>query len=187
MLAYVFWHWRRAEAAASSYEARQRDFHAALAASPIPGFVQSLSFAPSASPIPGEDRELYEDWYAVENFAALGSINREAIAATRTAPHGAAAALAEGGTAGVYGLQQGTISASARYAHWFSKPAGMRYDGVFDELRSQIEDAGASLWMRQMVLGPAREFCVHAREPIVFPETYAVSVLELRPVWPELE
>jgi hypothetical protein len=30
MLAYVFWHWRRADVSAVAYEALQRRFHAAL-------------------------------------------------------------------------------------------------------------------------------------------------------------
>ena len=37
MLAYVFWHWRRPDVPAASYEALQRRFHAALGAAPPPG------------------------------------------------------------------------------------------------------------------------------------------------------
>jgi hypothetical protein len=39
MLAYVFWHWRRPDVPAASYEALQRRFHAALGAAPPAGFL----------------------------------------------------------------------------------------------------------------------------------------------------
>jgi hypothetical protein len=36
-----------------------------------------------------------------------------------------------------------------------------------------------------MVLGPAPEFCVQARKRVDFPDAFSVSVLELRPIWPD--
>src|SRR5262245_56965870 len=86
MLAYVFWHWKRARVAARDYELRQRAFHAALIEPPIVGFRHSFSFALTGSPIPNAPGDGYEDWYALEDFAALGEINREAVVRSRTVP-----------------------------------------------------------------------------------------------------
>src|SRR5262245_13259104 len=43
LLAYVFWHWKRAGVTAKDYENRQRAFHGALAAAPSSGFLGSFS------------------------------------------------------------------------------------------------------------------------------------------------
>jgi len=60
-----------------------------------------------------------------------------------------------GGAARVYELQQGPADfVDAKVAHWFGKPAGMRYAELFGELAG----VPGSLWMRQMVLGPSPEF-----------------------------
>jgi hypothetical protein len=182
MLAYVFWHWRRSDVSAEVYESRQREFHASLTASPIDGFVQSASFAPHQSPIPGARREVYEDWYLVRDFAALGVINEAAVSAVRATPHAAAAAIVEDGAGGVYALKQGSFASGARYAHWFTKPAGMRYDVLYAELRPIVEAASGALWMRQMVLGPGREFCLQSRETVVLPPAYGSATVELRAV-----
>jgi len=50
MLAYVFWHWKRADVAAAEYEARQREFHRALGGAPPVRFVRSYSHALTGAP-----------------------------------------------------------------------------------------------------------------------------------------
>jgi hypothetical protein len=184
MLAYVFWHWRKRGVSADDYEARQREFHASLHRAPIAGFSRSASFATSVVPIPGEASEVYEDWYSVDDFAALGTINDAAVSAERAAPHAAAAALADNGAGGIYRLKQGSFVTGAKHAAWFSKPSGMRYEALFEELAPRVESANGALWMRQMVLGPGREFCLQSAEPIDLPEAYASLAVKLRGVWP---
>jgi hypothetical protein len=184
VLGYVFWHWKRPEVTAIDYEARQRGFHAALRAAPSPGFIDSFSVGLSNAPWTA-DTDAYEDWYLVQDFASLGVLNDAAISASRAQPHDAAAAVAAGGTAGVYGLKFGTALLRPQYAHWFSKPDGMAYRDLFAQLAPVVERAEGALWMRQMTLGPAREFCLHARSGVSELANLAPLVIPTRQIWPE--
>ncbi|WP_437317365.1 hypothetical protein [Sorangium sp. So ce385] len=187
MLAYVFWHWRQPQAAAKDYESRQRAFHAALAAAPSPGFLGSFSVGLSGAPWAAGGGDVYEDWYLVQDFGALGALNEAAVSASRSAPHDAAAAVASGGAGGLYRLRGGAALRAPGCAHWFGKPDGMSYGELFARLAPVLDQAGAGLWMRQMVLGPGREFCVHARAPVSLPAPFDALVLPLRPAWPALD
>jgi hypothetical protein len=184
MLAYVFWHWKQPGIVAGEYEQRQRAFHAAFAAEPCPGFRRSFCVALAGAPWAAAGGAAYEDWYLVEDFAALGSLNVAAVSATRLAPHNAAAAAAAGGAGGLYALRLGSASLAPHYTSWFGKPAGVTYQQLFAELAPALERVGGALWMRQMVLGPAREFCVHAASPVVLPALLDVMTIPVRPVWP---
>jgi len=97
MLAYVFWHWPRPDVDASDYQARLARFHRELAASEPAGFRGSRVFAVSSVPGVPEAPELLEDWYFVDDFAALGVINEAAVAAHNREPHDAADPAARGG------------------------------------------------------------------------------------------
>ncbi len=184
MLAYVFWHWPQAHADIREYETRQCAFHAALAAAPAHGFLWSFTAGISNAPWAASGANAYEDWYAVDDFAALGTLNDAAVSGSRLAPHDAAAAPVAGGAGGVYGLRAGTGLRAPQFAHWFSKPAGMSYRELFARLAPVVERAQAALWMRQMVLGPAREFCLHAASPMPLPAPFDALGLPLRGVWP---
>ena len=96
VLAYVFWHWKRAEITATDYEHRQRAFHAALAVAPPPGLLGSFSVSFSHAPWASGDGEAYEDWYLVRDFGALGLLNEAAVSASRAPLHEAAAAVSAG-------------------------------------------------------------------------------------------
>jgi hypothetical protein len=184
MLAYVFWHWRRPGVSAAAYEAAQRRFHAALTASPPPGFRRSCSIAIAGAPWAAGGGEAYEDWYLVEGSAALDPLNAAAISAPRQASHDAAAALASGGTAGLYSLRLGAPGAPPRTATWLAKPAGMAYGELFAMLEPLLREDGAALWGRQMTLGPALEFCVHTARPVPLPPPLVPFALDCRTVWP---
>lgn len=185
MLAYVFWHWPRADLAAAAYERAQRAFHAALQAAPPPGFARSTSAAVRGLPWAAAGAHAYEDWYLLREPTALDALNTAAITASRAAPHDAAAALAAGGTAGLYRLRAGESPAAPRHAAWFAKPDGMSYaalDAAIMETRARHD---AALWMRYMVLGPGPEFCLQSLQPLVLPPPFeAVRTVELRRVWP---
>lgn len=183
-LAYVFWHWKRRDVGDAHYEAGQRAFHAALASEPPPGFRRSFSSGCSAAPWAAGGDPAYEDWYLVDDFAALGRLNEAAVTGSRADPHDGAAALAAGATAGVFGLKAGTLMAQPQFASWFSKPAGMSYLELFARLQPVIEDTHAALWMRQMTLGPTREFCLHSLTPVPVPAGLDPLVLSLRPILP---
>ena len=182
-LAYLFWHWPRPGVAASEYERGQRAFHAALAEAPPAGFVRSLSFAISEAPWAAAGSAAYEDWYLVDGFGALGTLNDAAVTATRRRSHDIAAALAEGGAGGIYRLRLGEALAEPRWGCWLTRPAGMGYDELWRMLEPAVA-ADAAVWMRQMVLGPAPEICVQAEREVDLPRELAPLRLPLRRVWP---
>ena len=184
MLAYVFWHWPQPQTDIREYETRQRAFHAALAAAPAHGFQWSFTAGIAGAPWAAAGADAYEDWYAVDDFAALGALNDAAVSGSRSAPHDAAAAAVAGGAGGVYGLRAGTALHAPQVGHWFGKPAGMSYRDLFAHLSPVVEAAHGALWMRQMVLGPAREFCLHAASPLSLPAPFDALVTPLRLLFP---
>ena len=184
MLAYVFWHWRRSEVPAAEYEARQRAFHAALAAAPPEGYEGSVSVAVAGAPWANGGGEAYEDWYLVRGAAALEPLNVGAISASRQQPHDAAAAAAAGGTAGLYLLRAGAPTAGQTHATWFGKPDGVSYAQLLDELAPVVQAGRGTLWMRFMVLAPAPEFCLRAEGGVTLPPRYDPRAVAGRRVWP---
>jgi hypothetical protein len=185
MLAYVFWHWMRADAPARDYEAQLRAFHAALAATPPDGFADSRSVALGGVPWAADGGDAYEDWYLVRDFAALGTLNEAAVSGHRAPAHDAAAARSAGGSGGLYRLRHGRVLRDPRHASWFGKPDGMSYADLFAQLMPLVEAASGALWMRQLTLGPAREFCLQTPAPTALPAAFTPLAVSLRPVWPE--
>jgi hypothetical protein len=185
VLAYVFWHWKKAEIEVGDYETRQRAFHDALKRAPPLAFHGSFSVSLSRAPWAADGNDAYEDWYVLEDFAALGDLNQAAVSGGRAHPHGQAAEAAAGGTGGVYRLRAGAVLFQPACAAWFGKPPGMRYDEIFRLLDPIVEHAHGALWMRQLTLGPAREFCLHSLSPASLPPVLTPLVTPLRGVWPQ--
>jgi hypothetical protein len=183
-LAYVFWHWRRAEVAEPLYVELQRRFHAALAEAPPIGFHGSHSAAIRGVPWAAAGADAYEDWYLVDGTAALDPLNQAAVTAARQAPHDAAAAAAQGGTAGLYRLRRGGVGIH-RTTAWFAKPEGMSYGQLYAALEPLLLRADGGLWGRQMVLGPTPEFCLHTPEPVALPAPFIAQVVPRSPIWPD--
>ena len=184
MIAYVFWHWRKNSVAALDYENRQQEFHSSLAATPPAGFSTSFSLRVAGAPWVADGLEAYEDWYIVNDFSALGALNEGAVSGSRSAPHDAAANAAEGGAGGLYLLRQGVPLTKPRFALWFSKPAAMSYPELLGRLDPVVAGRGGALWMRQLVFGPAREFCIHAVRDVSLPPPFETVTPEIRNVWP---
>jgi hypothetical protein len=161
MLAYVFWHVPSAQVAAQEYEAQLTAFHAALRADGPPGL--GLTAMVGLDAIPWLDGAAgYEDWYLVEDFAALGALNVAAVSGSRKASHDAAAGSARTGVAGLMGHVAGPLlPEQPGWAAWLSKPEGMAYD-AFHTTLWEVLGNHASAWQRQMTLGPATEYCVLA-------------------------
>ena len=185
MLAYVFWHWRRPSISESDYEERQRSFHAALRASPPDGFIRSSSAALVGAAWASDGAASYEDWYFVQDYAALGHLNEAAVSGSRAVSHEGAASVAAGGTAGIYRLRLGEALSRPRFACWFSKPNGLSYPDLSARLAPLVSRSRGALWMRQMTLGPARELCLQTEAAVVFPWPFEPLTLDLRPVWPD--
>lgn len=167
MLAYVFWHWPRPDVSVADYEAHIRAFQDALAASGLSVLraarvwrVAGASWLPSAG-------AGYEDWYLVDDSAALDVLNSGAVSGPLAAPHATVAALAAGGAAGLYGTAPGAPNPTdpaailgGATARWFAKPAGMPYADLY----AQFGDVLPYLWRRRMVLGPTPEFCLFEKK-----------------------
>ena len=176
MLAYVFWHRPGADEDPAAYEARLTAFHAALAEHPPAGFTGSAALRVQAAPwLPG-DGPAYEDWYAVEDWEALGGLNDAAVRGERAQPHDEVAARASAGAGGVYRLIDGPAELAATRTSWLAKPAGADRDAF----QAQLAGPGRSLWMREMVLGPAPEYAVRSGAPVVLPyEARAIAATPL--------
>lgn len=174
MLAYVFWH--RPAQGSEAYEERLGAFHAALAAHPPAGFRGSAALRVEEAPwLPG-DGLAYEDWYGVEDWAALGRLNEAAVRGARAEPHDAVAMCAAAGAGAVYGLVSGPPELAATRASWLAKPAGAGREAF----HAQLAGPGRSVWMRQMVLGPSPEYVVRSGAPVVLPyETTAIAATAL--------
>ena len=165
MLAYVFWHRPAEGAGREAYESRLAAFHAALAAHPPDGFTASAALRVLEAPwLPGSGHA-YEDWYAVTGWDALGRLNDAAVRGARALPHDAVAAGAATGAGGLYGLVSGPPVLLARRTSWLGKPAGLDRE-AYD---ATLAGPGRSVWMRQMVLGPAPEYAVRSDDPIALP------------------
>ena len=145
MLAYVFWHQPGEGVAIEDYEAALQAFHAELPAA-------SASFRLEL--LPWRHEPGYEDWYLAEDWRALGALNRQALGAA----HDVAARASDHGWGGVYGLARGAAEPPAA-VRWTSKPRGEPYGPFIDSLDAEV------VWVRQMVLGPAPEFCLGGGPP----------------------
>jgi hypothetical protein len=160
MLAYVFWHQPRPDVSVDEYESRLRAFHEDLQWAPPPGLRTSLTWQINGAVWLPEGSG-YEDWYLLDDSAALDVLNERAVAGPLGRVHDAIAALATNGTAGLYQPRQAIEGkAKGRSAVWFSKPAGMSYDALDREIEALPGAAESELWRRMMTLGPTPEFCL---------------------------
>ena len=182
-LAYVFWHARQPQVAREAYEEAHFAFHRIWQAHAPAGSrgarVQRLSGAPWLPSSP-QAPEVYEDWYFLDDSAALDRVNEAAVSGIRRGPHDGVARLAAAGIAGLYRLQNGSEHAKTRRALWFSKPAGMSYA----TLAGQFAACGAdeALWIRQMTLGPTPELCLQTNAALPAGFTAQAS-LTIEAVW----
>jgi hypothetical protein len=125
--------------------------------------------------------DAYEDWYLLDDSAALDRINEAAVSGVCEAPHNLVAREAAGGTAGLYRIKAGDILVEPRFALWLSKPEGVSYTDFYQKLEPVVSNA--ALWQRQMTLGPTTEFLIHSATEIQLPETWTTNqVLTLRSV-----
>ena len=184
MLAYVFWHRPRAGVASSEYETALARFHRSLAQAAPPGFDRSASYRIAARPWTGIPPGGYEDWYLVADWRALGDLNAAAVSGARAEPHDHIAMQAGDGAGAVYGLRMGHVAPDdARHATWFAKPPGISYGDLDGLLQEVAGGPGHALWQRQMVLGPAPEFCLLGPAETELPPGLRAFHNPLRALW----
>jgi hypothetical protein len=155
VLAYVFWHRPGKAVDTAIYEDAQRDFHEAIEVDSACFRIERLPFAEASG---------YEDWYLADDWAQIGALSEAAVDARRGASHDRAASLAGEGWGAIYSLVRGEARIPCG-VEWVDKPRGE----PSTEFVASLPHEG--VWRRQLVLGPAPEFCCsasksNARTPI---------------------
>jgi hypothetical protein len=174
MLAYVFWHWPQSSVDGGLYLDHLIDFHQTLAANKPAGFHESVVFRIRGANWLNTHDEAYEEWYLLDDSAAMDRLNEAAVSGVCEEPHNRVAREAADGTGGLYRLRAGQEELSeARSALWLSKPNGVTYKEFYAALEPITSQLGVALWGRQMTLGPTTEFCIHSRNPIELPPGYS--------------
>jgi hypothetical protein len=180
MLAYVFVHQPSTRVVTDEYASRLIGFHRALSIARPVGFVHSWVWHLGTGPL----GEAFEDWYLIEDWAALGTLNQAAVAGTRKVPHNQVAVLASGGAGAIYELVFGAPTMAARYRTRIAKPGGVSYK-TFQPRLEQIAGTNGTLWKRQMALGLDSEFLIDTPMP---PDRgaieYAADVTAMRSIYP---
>ena len=190
MLAYLFWHRPREGADAERYREAQLAFHRSLARNPPAGLRGSAIYLIPSVPWAehGQPRASYEDWYLLDDFAAMGVLGEAAVGRGHRTAHDSAASGFGSGAGGLYGLLEGEATAqclrSATVAAWVGREPGSAKGRAAELLGDGMDPGSASLWRRQFVLGPAAEFCVLGREvpagvsPERMPSGWSARVIE---------
>ena len=202
MLAYLFWHRPLESSDAAAYEQAQVAFHRSLHRAPPVGLCGSSTFRVAGPPwldAGGEDERGYEDWYLVEDYAALGVLNGAAVGRGHRTVHDAAARLLGAGAGGLYALVEGDRPEPGRpgcesigeatHAVWVARPPGSKSRLLGELLGDGMDRQHASLWRRQLVLGPAPEYCLLASEipagvaPTRLPPGWTATIFERELLW----
>lgn len=181
MLAYVFWHWPQASVDGDKYVEHLIDFQRALAGNKPDGFRESVVFRIRGASWLNTQGEAYEEWYLLDDSAAMDPLNDGAVSGACLEPHNRVARDAADGTGGLYRFRAGDEELGrSRFAVWLSKPGGVTYMDFFAGLESLTSQAGVGLWGRQMTLGPTTEFCLHTSTPLDLPG----ELIPLELIWP---
>jgi hypothetical protein len=182
VLAYVFWHWPKADAA-REYEDLQRAFHSALSQSAPAGFVRSHAFRVDGQAPWLGDAPAYADWYLVEDSAALDPLNVAAVSGGCERPHANVAHAMAAGAGSLFSLH-GEAAADvgpARALTFLTKPRDVPYADFYQAIPTT---GSSSLWRRTMVLGPTPEFALLTRDSPTGLEPFQPLSLALNRIWP---
>lgn len=185
MLAYVFWHWPLVNLDRDAYVEHLIDFQRTLAANKPNGFRGSVVFRIRNAGWLNTQGEAYEEWYLLDNSAAMDPLNDAAVSGACLEPHNRVARDAADGTGGLYRFRAGGDAdlGRARFAMWLSKPSGVSYKDFYVGLESITSQPGVGLWGRQMTLGPTTEFCVQSPTACQLPQGYSGHSVPLELVW----
>lgn len=168
MLGYVFWHRPSDSEALEAYEQAELHFQRSMTRSPPVGMRGCASFRLDSAPWLGAGGPAYEDWYLIEDYAALGVLGEAAVGRGHRTAHDAVARRYGEGAAGVYALAEGDAQASLAgaiaQAAWVAVAPGARGPLLAEMLGDGMDPRSSALWRRELVLGPAPEYCVLATE-----------------------
>ena len=182
MIAYVFWHARRASVDGQDFERGLRAFHAGLAEHPPEGFASSVTLR--AGPLPWMAGKIaYEDWYHVRDFTSIGILNERAASGGHADAHDHVASYSEHGTGSIYALEAGALRGAPGFMYWLDRPDGLSTPAFLDEMRTRVGDLGGELWRRQLSLGPATEYCIRGDAKMELPYRH-LGVVPESCIWP---
>lgn len=158
MLAYVFWHRPAPRVETHAYETKMRRFQQALLQHPSPGLIGAGSWRLEAAPWLG-DKAGYEDWCLLQGSWAMDPLNAYAVTGDTKMAHDPLAVDMEIGAGGLYAHVSGAPCTAARStAYFLSRPRGVDWRAALEPIRTASPNA--TIWRRQMVLGPAPEFAI---------------------------
>jgi hypothetical protein len=197
MLAYISWHRAAPQVESSAYEQALERFHRSLAHRPPSGFRGSATFRVAelpwlASDEPGGrgDRAGYEDWYLLDDWAAVGVLEEAAVSRGHLTAHDRVASLAGVATGAVYRLIEGRARLDGTaVAVWVSRSPGHEHPSLAALLGDGMDPVLGGLWRRCLGLGPAPEFCLLASEappgvaPSRLPAGWSADVLARDVIW----
>jgi hypothetical protein len=184
MLAYVFWHWRQSTVEKDAYEAGLIQFHRTLGSTKPTGFRGSTVFLLDSASWLATNTSAYEEWYLLDDSAAMDRINHAAVNGPCEEPHNFVARYAAGGIGGLYRLRAGLEQlGKSNFATWISKPGGVSYRDFDAQLQPIVSENHATMWSRQMTLGPTTEFCLHSSSPLELDAEFGGVTLPLALVW----
>src|SRR5215218_2410959 len=136
MLAYVFWHWPQSTVAPGTYLHHLLEFHQTLAVNKPAGFQESVVFRVRGASWLNTNDEAYEEWYLLDDSAAMDRLNEAAVSGVCEEPHNRVAREAADGIGGLYRLRAGQEElGSAKHALWLSKPSGVAYKDFYTTLQ----------------------------------------------------
>ncbi len=170
MLAYLSWHRAAAGVEQERYEQALEQFHRSLAHRPPSGLRGSatarLPELPWLAPVAGgEGAPGYEDWYLLDDWAAVGVLEEAAVSRGHITTHDRVASLVGVATGSVYRLIEGCARLDgASIAVWVSRAPGHEHPSLSALLGDGMEPDLGGLWRRCLGLGPAPEFCLLAAE-----------------------
>jgi hypothetical protein len=175
VLAYLFWHRAAAAVETGTYERELERFHRSLAHRPPSGFRSSaafrigelpwLAFGTAGEPTTAKPGAAYEDWYLIDDWAALGVLEEAAVSRGHISAHEAVAAHARGGAGAVYRLIEGSARIElAERAVWVNAAPRRERLSFGALLGDGMDPREGGLWQRCLVLGPAPEYCLLAGE-----------------------
>ena len=184
MLAYVFWHWPQSTIDRGSYLDHLADFHRTLASNKPGGFQRSVVFSIRGANWLNTSGEAFEEWYLLDDSAAMDPLNEAAVTGACELPHNRIAREAADGTGGLYRFRECQEDLTqSRFAVWLRKPNGWSYRDLYEALQPFLSQSGGGLWGRQMTLGPTSEFCIHSPARVQLPAIFAGHNIALEVIW----
>jgi hypothetical protein len=196
VLAYLSWHRPAPTVAVEVYERALEQFHRSLAHRSPSGFRGSATFRAAELPwlaptTPQAGAQVaYEDWYLLDDWAALGVLGEAAVSQGHVGSHDKVASLAGVSTGAVYRFLEGHAGVDqTQVAVWVACPGGHEHPSLSALLGDGMNPAVDGLWRRCLGLGPAPEFCLLASEaaagvaPSRLPLGWSATTLPREALW----